>query len=174
MKTSVSLLAVVLLGAVGAGGYWLGGRSQGTSSAQMQAAGDGGSAIAGGSGSEPARMTNPISTPTSKGYDMETIELEVQGMTCGSCVDSVKRVLQRVPGVSGVDVNLSLGRARVTTIGNAAAALGALTAALDAAGYPSAPAAAMALDAAPSSGHTHTGGCGHASGPKKQGGCCCG
>ena len=105
---------------------------------------------------------------------METIELEVQGMTCGSCVDSVKRLLQRVPGVTGVDVNLSLGRARVTTIGNATAALGALTAALEAAGYPSAPVAAMAVDAPPSSGHTQAGGCGHASGPKKQGGCCCG
>ncbi|OUM00433.1 heavy-metal-associated domain-containing protein [Variovorax sp. JS1663] len=102
---------------------------------------------------------------------METIELEVQGMTCGSCVDSVKRVLQRVPGVAGVDVNLSLSRARVTTTGNAAAALGGLTAALEAAGYPSGPAAAMAVDAAPSSGHT---GCGHARGPNKQGGCCCG
>ncbi|OUM00434.1 efflux RND transporter periplasmic adaptor subunit [Variovorax sp. JS1663] len=46
MKTSISLLAVVLLGAVGAGGYWLGGRSQGTPSALMQATGDAGSASA--------------------------------------------------------------------------------------------------------------------------------
>jgi Cu(I)/Ag(I) efflux system membrane fusion protein len=37
VKTSTSLLAVVLLSAVGAGGYWLGGRSHGTPSAPVQA-----------------------------------------------------------------------------------------------------------------------------------------
>lgn len=108
-----------------------------------------------------------------EGHDMETIELEVQGMTCGSCVDSVKRVLQRIPGVSGVDVDLSLGRVRVTTSGNAAATLGDLTAALEAAGYPAALAEAVAAGAA-SSDHARPGGCGHAGGPTKKGGCCCG
>ena len=105
---------------------------------------------------------------------METIELEVKGMTCGSCVDSVKRVLQRVPGVSGVDVNLSLGRAHVTTTANTAATLGALTAALDAAGYPAAPAAGIAAAGPQSSDHARAGGCGQAGSPNKQGGCCCG
>lgn len=105
---------------------------------------------------------------------METIELEVRGMTCGSCVDSVTRVLRRVPGVTGVDVDLSLGRARVTTAEGGASTVAALTAALEAAGYPAGPATSAAVAAAPSSGHARAGGCGQGAGPKKQGGCCCG
>ncbi|HUG24494.1 heavy-metal-associated domain-containing protein [Piscinibacter sp.] len=106
---------------------------------------------------------------------METIELDVHGMTCGSCVDSVRRVLQRVPGVAGVDVNLSLGRARVTATEGGGSTVVSLTSALEAAGYPASPAppAATAWTAAPPSGEASAGGCGHAGGPKKQGGCCC-
>lgn len=44
---------------------------------------------------------------------MGTIELEVKGMTCGSCVASVTRALRRVPGVEVVDVDLRSGLARV-------------------------------------------------------------
>ncbi|HEX7054077.1 MAG TPA: heavy metal-associated domain-containing protein [Burkholderiales bacterium] len=45
---------------------------------------------------------------------METVELEVQGMDCQGCVQSVTRMLNGVPGVAKVDVSLEQGRARVT------------------------------------------------------------
>ena len=38
---------------------------------------------------------------------METITLNVQGMTCGGCVKSVTRVLSETAGVVQVDVNLA-------------------------------------------------------------------
>ena len=45
---------------------------------------------------------------------MNTIHLEVQGMSCGGCVKSVTTALTRVPGVSTVNVDLPSGRATVT------------------------------------------------------------
>ena len=45
---------------------------------------------------------------------MESISMNVQGMTCGGCVASVTRVLQAVPGVSAVAVTLQPGVASVT------------------------------------------------------------
>lgn len=43
---------------------------------------------------------------------MET-EIGIGGMTCGGCVNSVKNVLQKIPGVTSVDVSLDRGIARV-------------------------------------------------------------
>ena len=40
---------------------------------------------------------------------MSTVELQIQGMTCGGCVKAVQNVLGRVPGVEVVD--LGIGRA---------------------------------------------------------------
>jgi copper chaperone len=45
---------------------------------------------------------------------METIDLKIEGMTCGGCVKSVTRVLTGVAGVASADVSLEEGRARVT------------------------------------------------------------
>ena len=45
---------------------------------------------------------------------METIQLNVQGMTCGGCVKSVTSVLQKIPGVSSVEVSLEQNRATIT------------------------------------------------------------
>lgn len=45
---------------------------------------------------------------------METITMNVKGMTCGGCVASVTRVLKSVPGVSDVAVTLNPGAAKVT------------------------------------------------------------
>ncbi len=45
---------------------------------------------------------------------METISMNVQGMTCGGCVASVTRVLKAVPGVAEVAVTLQPGVATVT------------------------------------------------------------
>ena len=45
---------------------------------------------------------------------METVELNIEGMTCQGCVKSVTRTLAGVPGVGKVDVSLPEARARVT------------------------------------------------------------
>ena len=45
---------------------------------------------------------------------METITMNVQGMTCGGCVASVTRVLQAVPGVTAVAVTRDPDAAKVT------------------------------------------------------------
>ncbi len=44
---------------------------------------------------------------------MENVSFEVQGMTCGGCVASVKRVLEALPGVASVQVTLDPGAAKV-------------------------------------------------------------
>jgi copper ion binding protein len=43
----------------------------------------------------------------------EQIELDVRGMSCGSCVRHVTEALQGLPGVDAVDVELAAGKARV-------------------------------------------------------------
>ena len=45
---------------------------------------------------------------------METLTLNIQGMTCGGCVKSVTGVLQSIPGVSSVDVSLEQNRATIS------------------------------------------------------------
>jgi len=45
---------------------------------------------------------------------METITMNVKGMSCGGCVASVTRVLKAVPGVDNVAVTLNPGAATVT------------------------------------------------------------
>jgi len=65
---------------------------------------------------------------------METISLNVQGMTCGGCVASVTRVLKAVPGVSDVAVTLQPPVARVA-FDPARTAAGALKSAIEDAGY---------------------------------------
>ena len=44
---------------------------------------------------------------------MDNVSFKVEGMTCGGCVASVKRVLEALPGVSTVNVTLDPGRATV-------------------------------------------------------------
>lgn len=62
---------------------------------------------------------------------MSTIELNVQDMTCASCVKHVSEALQGLAGVETVEVDLATGRVRVTGTAESAA----LIAALDDAGY---------------------------------------
>ena len=85
---------------------------------------------------------------------MSTIHLEVQGMSCGGCVKSVTAALTPLPGVTGVDVDLSAGH--VTVTGDLPQGGDPLMLALTAAGYPAKLTSAMT--AAPS--------------VKKSGGCC--
>ena len=40
---------------------------------------------------------------------MEKVTFTVKGMTCMGCVGSVKKVLQPIPGVSGVEITLENG-----------------------------------------------------------------
>jgi copper chaperone len=42
---------------------------------------------------------------------MDNVSFKVEGMSCGGCVASVKRVLEALPGVSNVTVTLEPGRA---------------------------------------------------------------
>jgi len=49
--------------------------------------------------------------PTPAGGD--AVELDVEGMTCASCVAAVERAIRGVPGVAEVEVSLPLRRARV-------------------------------------------------------------
>lgn len=45
-----------------------------------------------------------------------TIELSVDGMTCGHCVMSVNEELSEIPGVKNVDVILNSGGASKVTV----------------------------------------------------------
>jgi cation-transporting ATPase V len=49
--------------------------------------------------------------------DASSLDLSVQGMTCGSCAARVQRVLARQHGVADAEVNFATGRARVHTDG---------------------------------------------------------
>jgi copper-transporting P-type ATPase V len=45
--------------------------------------------------------------------DTQTLDFEVEGMTCGSCAARVQRILGRQPGVADAQVNFATRRARV-------------------------------------------------------------
>ncbi|EEX11349.1 copper-translocating P-type ATPase [Ruegeria lacuscaerulensis ITI-1157] len=62
--------------------------------------------------------------------------LQVQGMSCASCVGRVERALKAVPGVEGASVNLASESAQVDF--HAPADLPTILGALEAAGYPAA------------------------------------
>jgi len=57
--------------------------------------------------------------------------LKVQGMSCGHCVASITTAVTALPGVTGVDVDLTAGAVRVDGTPDAAA----VTAAIEDAGY---------------------------------------
>lgn len=44
---------------------------------------------------------------------METIQLNIHGMTCSGCVKNVTGVLQNIPGVTSVEVSLAQKYAKV-------------------------------------------------------------
>ena len=65
---------------------------------------------------------------------METVTLDVKGMSCQGCVGSVTRVLKATPGVETVDVQLASGKAQVS-FDPARASLDQLRRAVEDAGY---------------------------------------
>jgi len=72
------------------------------------------------------------------GYEVTqgSITLDVEGMTCASCVSRVEKALQRVPGVAKATVNLAT---QTATIGGVGLEADALIAAISKAGYEAAP-----------------------------------
>lgn len=86
---------------------------------------------------------------------MKTIELEVQGMSCGSCVEKVTRALRTVDGVGNVQIDLRAGRVRVSGYVTEKSGV-RLIAALAEAGYPSREASAPASAAAESAAAVRT------------------
>jgi copper chaperone len=100
---------------------------------------------------------------------MTTIDLEVQGMSCGSCVKHVTEALQPLAGVSGVQVDLQSGHVLVG--GEFKQGSDRLISALAAAGYP----AKLATSSEPFAQPKTSGCCGGGSGNSKtgsRGGCC--
>ena len=81
-------------------------------------------------------------------------ELNVQNMTCGHCVSTVTRAVKTVDPRAEVQVDLRSGRVRV----DSEATAGELIRAIDAAGYPAAPAQEPAKASAARGGCC--GGCG--------------
>ncbi len=68
----------------------------------------------------------------------ETLDIEITGLTCGSCVRRTEDVLKGVDGVEDAQVNLATGRAHLRPAPRAeqTVLLAELAAALDKAGYP--------------------------------------
>ena len=94
--------------------------------------------------------------PTNKGIKMSEINLNVSGMTCGSCVKHVTNALKALDGVGDVNVDLVTGKVKVTRAANKT---DDLIAALIEDGYPA------QLDAGIATQVKQGGGCG--------GGCSC-
>jgi heavy metal translocating P-type ATPase len=70
------------------------------------------------------------------GYEVgeKTIELDIEGMTCASCVGRVEKALKAVSGVTNASANLATERATVSVAGGSATA-SRLAEAIKAAGY---------------------------------------
>ena len=67
---------------------------------------------------------------------MTTTVIDVEGMTCGNCVNHVTEELSGLEGVSAVDVDLNAGEVSPVTVTSTAALDEAtLRAAVDEAGY---------------------------------------
>ncbi|WP_036206403.1 heavy metal translocating P-type ATPase [Novilysobacter arseniciresistens] len=73
---------------------------------------------------------NAVATPTQA---PDGVRLEVEGMSCASCVGRVEKALAAVPGVESASVNLATGRADVHTAGDVP--LARLAEAVRSAGY---------------------------------------
>jgi copper ion binding protein len=56
----------------------------------------------------PLMTTRPIDGP------LEIVSLDVEGMTCASCVNRIERFLNKVDGVGEAAVNLATERAKIS------------------------------------------------------------
>lgn len=66
---------------------------------------------------------------------MATTEYQVTGMSCGHCEIAIRGEVEKIDGVSGIEVSSSTGRLVVSTTGDAPADDTAVLAAVDEAGY---------------------------------------
>lgn len=64
----------------------------------------------------------------------ETIELQIEGMTCASCVSRIERALEKVPGVISASVNLATEKA-IVVVASGAATRSSLEASVRTTGY---------------------------------------
>ncbi len=69
---------------------------------------------------------------------MSTSDYRVTGMTCGHCASAVTEEVSKIPGVTGVQVDVAAGR--VTVESDQPVAADAVVAAVDEAGYEVVPA----------------------------------
>ena len=83
---------------------------------------------------EPVEAQQLVQAVQKMGYDVpeSTVVLQVDEMSCASCVGRVERALKAVPGVRSASVNLATERATVSGL----APVAALLAAAEKAGYP--------------------------------------
>ncbi|MBB5019498.1 copper chaperone CopZ [Chitinivorax tropicus] len=65
---------------------------------------------------------------------MEYVQLNVSGMSCGGCANSITKALQALAGVAQVDVELATGKVGVR-FDPAQTPIDALQAAIEAAGF---------------------------------------
>ena len=93
---------------------------------------------------------------------METINLTVSGMTCGSCVKHVEKAVSSIAGVEKVEVDLASGAVKVE--GDVSQKVAQIIAALEEDGYP---AKVSSGEVASESSKAKSGSCGSGSG------CCC-
>ncbi len=99
-----------------------------------------------------AQMEPVVAAIRSAGFDVpsETIDLEIEGMHCASCVARTEKALHAVPGVIAANTNLATERAHVT-VAAGTAQFGDLAQAIEKAGYHAHPVA----EAGSSSDHAH-------------------
>ncbi|CAM2181122.1 Cu(+) exporting P-type ATPase [Burkholderia latens] len=86
---------------------------------------------------ETAQARHADASPASHAPPFATTELDIDGMTCASCVSRVEKALANVPGVTRASVNLATERATVDAAPGVSASQ--LAAAVQQAGYDATP-----------------------------------
>src|SRR5438132_12159909 len=74
-------------------------------------------------------MSNDLAAPTAP----RTLALDIEGMTCASCVNRIERYLRKVDGVAEANVNLATERASI--VARPDVTIERLIGAVEAAGY---------------------------------------
>ncbi len=73
--------------------------------------------------------------PPSKTTNSELFTLDIEGMTCASCVGRVEKVLNQIPGVEAATVNLATEQAKIRLNLNSQTTINAVIAAVQKTGY---------------------------------------